>query len=58
MNQKLGSKLLEWQTGYGIVSFGTRDLEWVKAYVENQRERHGSGKIVERLERSTERDAG
>jgi REP element-mobilizing transposase RayT len=26
VNQKLGGKVLEWQTGYGIVSFGTRDL--------------------------------
>ncbi len=54
VNQKLGSKVLEWQTGYGIVSFGTRDLEWVKAYVLNQRERHAAGRVVDRLERITE----
>lgn len=54
VNQKLGRKVLEWQTGYGIVSFGTRDLEWVKAYVLNQRERHATGQIVDRLERITE----
>ena len=30
VNQKLGHKVLEWQTGYGVVSFGTRDLAWVK----------------------------
>jgi REP-associated tyrosine transposase len=57
VNQKLGSKVLEWQTGYGIVSFGTRDLEWVKAYVLNQRERHATGQIVDRLERITEIEA-
>jgi len=52
-NQKFGHKVVEWQTGYGVVSFGTRDLEWVKEYVRNQRERHGSGKIEDRLERIT-----
>jgi putative transposase len=50
-NQKLRGKVLEWQTGYGVVTFGTRDLEWVKAYVRDQRQRHAQGKIEERLER-------
>jgi putative transposase len=51
VNQKLGQKVVEWQTGYGVVSFGTRDLEWVKDYVRNQRQRHERGKIEDRLER-------
>jgi len=38
-NQKLGRKLLEWQNGYGVVSFGTRDLEWVKPISITRRER-------------------
>jgi hypothetical protein len=50
-NQKFGHKVLEWQTGYGVVSFGTRDLDWVKDYVKNQRERHHRGRIEDRLER-------
>src|ERR1051325_145769 len=53
VNQKLGRKLLEWQAGYGVVSFGTKDLKWVKDYVANQRERHGRGDIADRLERIT-----
>jgi putative transposase len=53
-NQKLGHKVLDWQTGYGVVSFGTADLEWVKQYIRNQRERHAAGRIVERLERIAE----
>ena len=32
VNQKLAHKVVEWQAGYGVVSFGTRDLEWVKEY--------------------------
>jgi putative transposase len=47
------SKLLEWQVGYGVVSFGTRDLEWVVAYIRNQREHHARGTVQERLERIT-----
>jgi putative transposase len=27
INQKFGRKVLEWQAGYGVVSFGTKDLE-------------------------------
>jgi putative transposase len=49
-NQKLGHKVLEWQTGYGVVSFGSRDLDWVKDYVKNQRDRHARGRIEGRLE--------
>ena len=44
-------KLLRWQSGYGAVSFGTRDLEWVVSYIHNQKERHRTGRISERLER-------
>ena len=53
VNQKLGggAKVLEWQAGYGVVSFGTRDLEWVTAYVNSQRERHAGGRVEMRLER-------
>jgi putative transposase len=53
VNSKLGDgrKLLEWQSGYGVVSFGTRDLEWVKEYIRNQRQHHAQGTIQDRLER-------
>jgi putative transposase len=44
------SKLLQCQGGYGVVSFGTRDLPWVVAYIENQREHHARGTMQERLE--------
>jgi putative transposase len=50
-NQKLGYKALEWQTGYGVVSFGTGDMKWVIQYVRDQRRRHGCGEVFERLER-------
>jgi putative transposase len=50
-------KLLEWQSGYGVVSFGTRNLPWVKDYVRNQKEHHATGRVVERLERITAMEA-
>mgnify|MGYP001815144354 CR=1 FL=1 len=50
VNEKIGhrSKRLQWQTGYGVVSFGTRDLDWVKTYVRNQREHHAAVPATER----------
>ena len=44
-------KSLQWQSGYGIVSFGTKDLEGIKSYIRNQKERHRKGMIYDRLER-------
>jgi putative transposase len=52
------SKRLQWQGGYGVVSFGTRDLPWVVAYIENQREHHARGTVHERLERVDEEEDG
>lgn len=49
-----GAKVLEWQPGYGVVSFGTRDMPWVCEYVRNQREHHATGRIYDRLERVTQ----
>jgi REP-associated tyrosine transposase len=43
-------KLLDWQEGYGVVSFGTKDLKWVIDYVKNQKEHHARGTINRRLE--------
>jgi len=47
----MGRTVLQWQTGYGVVSFGKRDLPWVADYVRNQKEHHAAGKTFERLER-------
>jgi hypothetical protein len=40
------------------VSFGTRDLEWVCAYIRNQREHHAQRGAHDRLERITHEDEG
>jgi REP element-mobilizing transposase RayT len=50
-------KLLDWQDGYGVVSFGTKDLKWVVDYVKNQKEHHARGTTNKRLEGSDEDDS-
>jgi hypothetical protein len=50
----LRGKMLQWQAGYGVVTFGTRDLDWVKEYVRNQRSHHAAGRTADRLERITD----
>ena len=47
-----GRKVVEWQSGYGVVSFGTKALRWVVDYIDKQREHHSIGGIVARLELS------
>jgi putative transposase len=49
-------KVLEWQDGYGVVSFGIKDLEWVAKYVRNQREHHKQGNVFDRMERIVRND--
>src|SRR6266404_607532 len=50
-HELVNRKLLDWQTGYGVVTFGTKDLDWVVNYVRNQKEHHKKGTTVERLEK-------
>ena len=53
INQLSNHKSLQWQRGYGIVSFGTKDLRWVVEYISNQKEHHKKGEIYDRLEKSS-----
>jgi len=52
VNSEVKPKSLQWQNGYGVVSFGKNNLKFVKNYVENQKEHHRVGKVYFRLERS------
>ena len=49
-HELVNRKILEWQRGYGVVSFGTKNLQWVINYIRNQKEHHRKGTAVERLE--------
>lgn len=44
-------KALQWQSGYGVVSFGTKDLPWVVNYINDQKAHHSKGSTKDRLER-------
>ena len=57
-NKHLGRKILSWQRGYGVVSFGRKQLEWVCEYVSNQKEHHRQGDIVDKMERTEELPEG
>jgi putative transposase len=50
INKQHGRTMLDWQRGYGIVSFGKRNLPWVLDYVRNQRAHHAKGTTQSRLE--------
>lgn len=52
VNQELARKALQWQRGYGVVSFGKRDLPWVLNYIASQKEHHARRKTADRLERT------
>jgi len=55
-HELINRKVLDWQTGYGVVSFGTKDLEWVVNYIRNQKEHHRKAAVVDRLEKTTHDD--
>jgi putative transposase len=57
-NKHLGKKVLSWQKGFGVVSFGREQLEWVREYVQNQKEHHGKGTLIDKLERTEEQLEG
>jgi putative transposase len=57
INHKIvNRKLLDWQRGYGVVSFGTKDLQWVIEYVKKQKEHHARGTTNARLERTDDEE--
>lgn len=50
-NTHFGEKVLYWQRGYGVVSFGKKHLKWVQEYIARQKEHHASKTFHDRLER-------
>jgi REP element-mobilizing transposase RayT len=58
VNQQERRKRLEWQRGYGVVSFGRKQLSWVQEYIARQKEHHATGQVLDRLERISFDDRG
>jgi putative transposase len=50
VNRRMGHKALEWQRGYGVVSFGRKNLPWITEYVEHQPQHHAAVRVHRRLE--------
>ncbi len=51
MNKRCRRKALEWQRGFGAVSFGHKQLDWVKRYVQDQKQHHQQKEVFDKLER-------
>jgi REP element-mobilizing transposase RayT len=56
MNRQARQQVLDWQRGFGVVSFGRLQLGWVKRYIAHQKEHHAKGTAIERLERIQEEE--
>jgi len=50
INSQANDKILHWQRGYGVVSFGKNNLPWIQNYIARQKEHHAQGKTHDRLE--------
>jgi len=58
INQQFRMKRLQWQRGFGVVSFGDKQLPWVLNYIANQKEHHASMRTKARLEKVSMDDDG
>jgi putative transposase len=60
INEQQRMKALHWQRGFGVVSFGLKQLPWVQDYIANQKQHHAVGHVFDRLERTEfdEEEAG
>ena len=56
-NSSLLEKVVDWQRGYGVVSFSKRDLPFVLKYVANQKMHHADNTWNATLEHFTDDDA-
>lgn len=50
INARMGAKVLDWQRGYGVVSFARKDLKWALDYVANPKQHHANNTLSPRLE--------
>jgi putative transposase len=53
-NLAIAGNAFAWQGGYGVFSFGQKQLDWAIAYVQNQKIHHQNGSIVLSLEKDSE----
>jgi putative transposase len=46
----------KWQEGYGVVTFGEKNLSFVQDYIANQPIHHAKGQVIPKLEQMDESD--
>jgi putative transposase len=51
VNQQLGPDSFRWQRGYGALSFSSRAMEPIVAYIRNQKEHHRQNTTIAIFER-------
>ena len=39
-----------WQSGYGVLTFGTRNLDFVVSYIQKQKQHHANNHLYQLLE--------
>jgi putative transposase len=54
VNETYPDTQFQWQEGYGVLTFGTKNLPFVKAYIENQKEHHLNRTLYTHLEQVEE----
>ena len=50
MNKREKRQVLQWQRGFGVVSFDRKNMPFVLKYIERQREHHAKGTVHRKLE--------
>ncbi len=55
-NRHFKRQAIEWQRGYGVVTFSKRHLSTLVEYVQNQKRHHADGTTIDMLEQYGEED--
>jgi putative transposase len=52
VNETYPDTKFQWQEGYGVLTFGTKNLPFVKQYIQNQKEHHQNQSLYPHLEQT------
>lgn len=47
----------QWQSSYGVLTFGQKQTEYVLNYIDRQKQHHAENHLLDRLERTDQQDA-
>jgi putative transposase len=54
VNETYPHAKFHWQEGYGVITFGTKNIPFVKQYIQNQKEHHQNRTLYAHLEQTEE----